>query len=50
MVGYSEKYLKGFKAESYSIDLEEGFSLAKEIMNEEIRSDIRHDIGEMSRR
>ncbi len=45
MVGYSERYLKGFKAESYSIDLEEGFGLAKEIMNEEIRSDIRRDIG-----
>ncbi len=45
MVSFSEKYLKGFKAESYSIDLEEGFSFAKEIMNEEIRSDIRHDIG-----
>ena len=45
MVAYSERYLKGFKAESYSIDLEEGFDLAKEIMNETIRSDIRRDIG-----
>lgn len=45
MVNYSERYLKGFKAESYSVDLKEGFELAKEIMNETIRSDIRHDIG-----
>ncbi len=45
MVRYDEKYLKGFKAESYSVDLEEGFNLAKEVMNEQIRSDIRRDIG-----
>jgi len=45
MVKYSDRYLKGFKAESYSIDLERGFDFAKGIINETIRSDIRRDIG-----
>jgi predicted RNA-binding Zn-ribbon protein involved in translation (DUF1610 family) len=45
MISYDDKYLKGFKAESYSIDLEEGFEEAKVEINSEIRSDIRRDIG-----
>ncbi len=45
MVVYDERYIKGFKAESYSIDLEQGFNRAKEHMEGVIRSDIRRDIG-----
>ena len=45
MVSYDDKYLQGFKAESYSIDLEEGFEEAKIEINSGIRSDIRRDIG-----
>ena len=45
MVSYDDKYLKGFKAESYSIELEEGFAVAKEEINSVIRSEIRRDIG-----
>ena len=45
MVSYDDKYLKGFKAESYSIELEEGFEEAKGEINSQIRSDIRRDIG-----
>ena len=45
MVAYDEIYIKGFKAESYSIDLEQGFNRAKEHMEGVIRSDIRRHIG-----
>ncbi len=45
MVSYDDKYLQGFKAESYAIDLEEGFEEAKVEINSTIRSDIRRDIG-----
>ncbi len=45
MISYNDKYLKGFKAESYSVELEEGFDEAKVEINSTIRSDIRHDIG-----
>ena len=45
MISYDDKYLKGFKAESYSVELEEGFEEAKEEINSAIRTDIRHDIG-----
>ena len=45
MVSYDDKYLQGFKAESYSIDLEEGFEVAKVEINSVIRSDIKRDIG-----
>lgn len=45
MVSYDDKYLQGFKAESYSIDLKEGFEEAKHEINSVIRSDIREDIG-----
>jgi predicted RNA-binding Zn-ribbon protein involved in translation (DUF1610 family) len=45
MIDYDEKYLPGFKAESYSVDLEEGFAAAKDVMSNTIRQDIRRDIG-----
>jgi predicted RNA-binding Zn-ribbon protein involved in translation (DUF1610 family) len=45
MVGYSTQYLSGFKAESYSIGLKDGFEDAKQTMSVRIRQDIRGDIG-----
>lgn len=45
LVPYGDEYLSGFAAESYQIDLEQGFGLAKEIMDDEIRASIRRDIG-----
>ncbi|MDE1465580.1 hypothetical protein [Spartinivicinus poritis] len=42
---YQDQYLSGFKAESYQVNLEQGFELAKDIMDDEIRSTIRQDIG-----
>ncbi|WP_222937589.1 hypothetical protein [Spartinivicinus ruber] len=42
---YQDDYLSGFKAESYQINLEQGFELAKDIMDDEIRSNIKQDIG-----
>ncbi len=45
LVPYSDEYLSGFRAESYQVDLSEGFEEAKEIAQEEIYSTIRSDIG-----
>ncbi|MCC5984253.1 MAG: primosomal protein N' (replication factor Y) - superfamily II helicase [Rhodobacteraceae bacterium] len=42
---YSPKYLSGFRAEAYTVDLPEGFDIAKQRMDEVIRNDIRRDIG-----
>jgi len=42
---YQEEYLSGFRTESYSIDLKDGFGRAKEIMYEAICAAIRSDIG-----
>ncbi|MFK7848467.1 MAG: hypothetical protein AB8G77_24470 [Rhodothermales bacterium] len=42
---YTDAYLSGFQAESYSVQLEEGFSDAKNIMDLTIRHAIRSDIG-----
>ncbi|MEY8097001.1 primosomal protein N' (replication factor Y) - superfamily II helicase [Falsihalocynthiibacter sp. S25ZX9] len=38
-------YLAGFKAEGYSIDLENGFSFAREKMDRQILRDVKFDIG-----
>lgn len=38
-------YLAGFKAEGYSVDLENGFSIAREKMDRQILRDVRFDIG-----
>lgn len=43
--GYNEQFLSGFRSESYKIGLKEGFAEAKEIMDSEISSLIRSDIG-----
>ncbi|MBN1250609.1 MAG: hypothetical protein JXR51_09305 [Bacteroidales bacterium] len=45
LTNYNKKYLAGFKAESYGIGVEEGFGIAKDIMQYEIDSTIRSDIG-----
>ncbi len=42
---YSADYLSGFRAEAYTVDLPEGFEIAKEKMEEQIRADVRRDIG-----
>lgn len=42
---YQDQYLAGFLAESYSIDLSEGFDIAKGLMAPVIDSTIRRDIG-----
>ncbi|WP_444995652.1 hypothetical protein [Aliikangiella sp. IMCC44359] len=45
LLPYKEEYLAGFKAESYQVDLGDGFSQAKEIMNNRIISSVNQDIG-----
>lgn len=42
---YNDDYLSGFKAESYQVNLEQGFELAKEVMDDEIRQSVRCHIG-----
>jgi LSD1 subclass zinc finger protein len=42
---YQDEFLSGFQAESYQVDLKQGFGKAQEIMDTKIRSDIRSDIG-----
>jgi DNA-directed RNA polymerase subunit RPC12/RpoP len=45
LVPYAEEYLSGFRAESYQIKLDEGFEIAKGIMDAIIREAICRDIG-----
>ncbi len=42
---YNPEYLAGFRAEGYTVDLEEGFGIAREKMDRVIRRDVRFDIG-----
>jgi len=42
---YADEFLSGFRAESYQLDLAQGFDRAREIMDNGIRASIRHDIG-----
>ncbi len=42
---HSDEYIQGFKVESYSVDLEEGFADAREKMKPVIRERVRRDIG-----
>ncbi|MEM8788194.1 MAG: primosomal protein N' (replication factor Y) - superfamily II helicase [Pseudomonadota bacterium] len=42
---YQPEYLAGFRAEAYGIDLGEGFGEAHQIMDAQIRRDIKFDIG-----
>jgi len=45
LVTYKDDYLSGFKSESYQINLEQGFEVGKEIMDDQIRIAIRWHIG-----
>lgn len=45
LMPYDEKYLSGFKTETYSIDLKEGFERAKDVMQYKIDDTICNDIG-----
>ncbi|MGY6549861.1 MAG: primosomal protein N' (replication factor Y) - superfamily II helicase [Roseinatronobacter sp.] len=42
---YSPDYLAGFRAEGYSIPLDDGFETARGVMEAQIRDDVRRDIG-----
>ncbi len=42
---YQPEYLAGFRAEGYTVDLEEGMTEARQIMDAQIRADVRRDIG-----
>jgi predicted RNA-binding Zn-ribbon protein involved in translation (DUF1610 family) len=44
-VEYDSRFLSGFHGESYTVELKEGFGDAKEVMDRQIRSDVRRDIG-----
>ena len=45
VVPYQDHYLSGFIAESYQVNLEQGFGIAKQIMAGDIELTIRRDIG-----
>jgi predicted RNA-binding Zn-ribbon protein involved in translation (DUF1610 family) len=45
LVAYQPEYLSGFRAESYQVNLEEGFTEARQQMDRPIRENIRRDIG-----
>lgn len=42
---YQPHYLAGFRAEGYTVDVEEGFEEARGVMDAQIRRDITSDIG-----
>lgn len=42
---YTPEYLAGFLAEGYSVELQDGYVEAREVMNATIRRDIKFDIG-----
>ncbi|MBN1126193.1 MAG: hypothetical protein JXA82_14400 [Sedimentisphaerales bacterium] len=45
LVPYTDEYLSGFRAESYQIDLAQGFEYGQKIMDVKIRQLVRQDIG-----
>jgi len=45
LTGYDEQYLSGFRTESYQVKVEDGFGIAKSVMNTTIEQLIRRDIG-----
>jgi len=45
LVPYKDEYLSGFRAESYHVDLADGFEYARGIMDVQIRRLVRRDIG-----
>lgn len=42
---YQPRYLAGFRAEGYTVPVDEGLSRARQIMDATIRDDVRRDIG-----
>ena len=42
---YTPEYLAGFRAEGYQVELEDGYNEARDIMERQIRRDVRADIG-----
>lgn len=42
---FDERFLSGFRTETYQIDLKGGFELAKKVMDDKIRILVRKDIG-----
>lgn len=45
LLPYDPAYLSGYRGESYSIDLPQGYGTAKETMEQRIRRDVKDDIG-----
>ena len=45
LVPYQAKYFAGFKVQRYQVDVKQGLGLAKGIMDDQIRSDVKSDIG-----
>lgn len=45
LVSYNDKYLSGFRTETYSVDVKNGYHEAKQVMEPAIHSTIRRDIG-----
>lgn len=45
LVPYEPAYLAGFQAQRYQVSLEEGFELAKQLMQPRIEAAVRRDIG-----
>ena len=45
MEPYLPHYLTGFRAEAYQVDLEQGFTETRAIMDRQIERDVKFDIG-----
>ena len=45
LVPYQEEYITGFQAEAYSVDLRAGFVKGKELIDAQVQSLVRQDIG-----
>ena len=45
LVAYNDKYLSGFRTETYAVDVKSGYDEAKRVMEPQIHSTIRRDIG-----
>lgn len=45
LVAYDSKYLQGFRAQRYQVDVDDGFKEAQALMRSHITSDIKCDIG-----
>ncbi len=45
LVPFDEKFLSGFKTETYSVSIKNGFTKAKEVMKDKIEDTVEDDIG-----